>query len=328
MAKFLPRGLGPRSLRAVAGPRGTPAASPAGPGSPGACRSTPRCRGGATNRLVRAGASPRRSRRGTASGAAVDPRRRVRHRLRGAGRRTLPRSGRGLGAVVAAVDYRRAPEHPFPAPLEDCHDALVWLAGLEGVDPQRIAIGGSSAGGGLAAALALLAHERQQVTPDPAVAGLSDARRPDRAARRHRRTRLPALEQPLERTGVAVVPGRHPRVGRREPPGQPCRAEDLTGLAPAWLGVGTLDLFHDEDLAYAAAPPGSRCALRGRGRPRGLPRLRPSGAAVVHRPAVPAVPAAQPCCCVRRGADDERPGRRGSDSARGPVPRTRMVCDG
>ena len=70
-----------------------------------------------------------------------------------------------LGAVVAAVKYRLGPEHPFPAALHDCHDGLEWLAKRDDVDPTRIAIGGASAGGGLAAALALLARERGVVTP-------------------------------------------------------------------------------------------------------------------------------------------------------------------
>ena len=70
-----------------------------------------------------------------------------------------------LGVIVAAVDYRLAPEHPFPVPLDDCHDALVWLARHPEVDRERIAIGGASAGGGLAAALALLARNRGEVRP-------------------------------------------------------------------------------------------------------------------------------------------------------------------
>src|SRR5690349_9190273 len=68
-----------------------------------------------------------------------------------------------LGATVAAVNYRLAPEHPYPTPLEDCHAALEWLAGLPSVDRDRVAIGGASAGGGLAAALALLARDRGEI---------------------------------------------------------------------------------------------------------------------------------------------------------------------
>ncbi|EUA43134.1 alpha/beta hydrolase fold family protein [Mycobacterium xenopi 3993] len=75
------------------------------------------------------------------------------------------RFSRALGITVAAVDYRLAPEHPYPAPLEDCYSALTWLAGLPAVDPARVAIGGASAGGGLAAALALLARDRGEITP-------------------------------------------------------------------------------------------------------------------------------------------------------------------
>ena len=77
----------------------------------------------------------------------------------------MPRFSRRLGITVASVDYRLAPEHPYPASLEDCYTALTWLAGLPAVDRGRIAIGGASAGGGLAAALALLARDRGEVAP-------------------------------------------------------------------------------------------------------------------------------------------------------------------
>lgn len=70
-----------------------------------------------------------------------------------------------LGIVVAAARYRLAPEHPYPIPLEDCYTVLTWLAGLPGVDADRIAIGGASAGGGLTAALSFLARDRGEVSP-------------------------------------------------------------------------------------------------------------------------------------------------------------------
>jgi acetyl esterase/lipase len=156
-----------------------------------------------------------------------------------------------LGAVVAAVEYRVAPEHPFPTPLEDCHDALVWLAGTDEVDPARVAIGGASAGGGLAAALAQLALDRGQV--DPVFQLLTYPMLDDRTARRddldERGFRLwnNASNDFGWRSYLGATPG-----SDEVPDGAvPARRDDLVGLAPAWIGVGTQDLFHDEDLAYA-----------------------------------------------------------------------------
>ncbi|WNG33871.1 alpha/beta hydrolase [Archangium violaceum] len=161
---------------------------------------------------------------------------------------------RELGIFVASVDYRLAPEHPFPAPLEDCYAALRWLfaqAGALSVLPERIAIGGASAGGGLTAALAQLAHDRKEVRPtfQLLVYPMLDDRtttRTDIDGTSHR-----AWNQGSNVFGWRAYLGREP--GGAEVPAHavPSRREDLSGLPPAWLGVGTCDLFHDEDLAYA-----------------------------------------------------------------------------
>jgi acetyl esterase/lipase len=123
---------------------------------------------------------------------------------------------------------------------------LTWLAGLPGVDADRIAIGGASAGGGLAAALGFLARDRGEVSPVLQV--LSYPMLDDR-------TVGPELDKP----GFRLWNTRSNRFGWTSYLGGadpamavPARRTDLAGLAPAWLGVGTLDLFCAEDLAYAA----------------------------------------------------------------------------
>lgn len=155
------------------------------------------------------------------------------------------------GCVVVVPDYRLAPEHPFPAPLEDCHAALVWLADQAEVDAQRIAIGGASAGGGLAAGLALLARDRGVVAPvlQLLVYPMLDDRTVNRTGIDERHFRL--WNNKANRFGWTSYTGQSPGSPDVDPLAVPARHDDLTGVAPAWLGVGTLDLFHDEDLAYA-----------------------------------------------------------------------------
>ena len=151
-----------------------------------------------------------------------------------------------LGATVAAVNYRLAPQHSYPVPLEDCYAALSWLTGLPSVDPDRVAIGGASAGGGLAASLALLTRDRGEI---PLVAQLLvypmlDDRTVGRADLDNPGHRV--WNQTSNRFGwQAYLGDADPNVA------VPARRDDLAGLPPAWVGVGTLDLFHDEDLAYA-----------------------------------------------------------------------------
>jgi acetyl esterase/lipase len=156
------------------------------------------------------------------------------------------RFARVLGATVASVDYRLAPEHPYPTPVEDCYSALTWLARLPAVDPERVAIGGASAGGGLAAALAFVARDRDEV---PVAAQLLVyPMLDDRSAHR----------TDLDDSGHRLWTRASNRFGWDAYLGDadrnvavPARREDLSGLPPAWLGVGTFDLFHDEELAYA-----------------------------------------------------------------------------
>jgi len=155
------------------------------------------------------------------------------------------RFARDLGVTVAAVDYRLAPEHPYPAPLEDCYAALAWLAALPAVDPTRIAIGGASAGGGLAAALALLARDRGEITPTLQL--LAYPMLDDRSGSTPENPNYRLWGPKSNRFGWAAYLGNaDPKVA------VPARHDDLSGLPPAWIGVGTHDLFHDEDLAYAA----------------------------------------------------------------------------
>jgi acetyl esterase/lipase len=154
------------------------------------------------------------------------------------------RFSRKLGIAVASVEYRLAPEHPYPAPLEDCYSALTWVAGLPAVDRGRVAIGGASAGGGLVAALALLARDRGEVTP--AFQLLTCPMLNDRSALTAENPNYRLWNTRSNQFGwTAYLADADPRIA------VPARRDDLSGLAPAWIGVGTHDLFHDEDLAYA-----------------------------------------------------------------------------
>lgn len=155
-----------------------------------------------------------------------------------------------LDIFVGSVEYRLAPEHPFPAPLEDCYEALLWIVAQPGVDPTHIAIGGASAGGGLAAALALLAKERGQIRPvaQSLAYPMLDDRTIDRTDIDPRRLRM--WNRRSNRFGWEAYLGTTCR-DHVPPLAAPSRYEDLSGLPPAWIGVGTNDLFHDEDVAYA-----------------------------------------------------------------------------
>lgn len=160
-----------------------------------------------------------------------------------------------LGVVVVAVDYRLAPETPFPGPLEDVYAGLVWTAEHAdelGIDPQRIAVQGTSAGGGLCAALALLARDRGG--PHIAFQFLSVPELDDRLTSPSMKE---YIDTPLWNRPRAVVswdcylgPG---RAGMDDVSiyAAPARATDLTGLPPAYVSVMHFDPLRDEGIAYA-----------------------------------------------------------------------------
>ena len=160
-----------------------------------------------------------------------------------------------LGCCIVSVNYRLAPETPHPGPVEDCYAALAWVfahAAELKVDPLRIGVMGESAGGGLAAALALLARDRGQLT----------------LAFQH-------LIYPMLDDRTCVAPEPNPYVGEyiwtahnnhfgwssllgHAPGGEdvspyaaPARAADLSRLPPTFISTGSLDLFLEEDLEYA-----------------------------------------------------------------------------
>lgn len=161
------------------------------------------------------------------------------------------------GVPVASVEYRLAPENPFPAPQEDCHSALVWLAGQAdalGFDAGRIIVAGESAGGGLAAALAIMARD----LGGPAIAGQlltypmldhrtgSDACPYDNPA-----TGEFIWTRASNRFGWRALQGAYKADDHRRGWFSPSLAEDLSNLPPAYIATGSLDLFFDENLDYA-----------------------------------------------------------------------------
>ncbi|RCG25897.1 alpha/beta hydrolase [Sphaerisporangium album] len=163
------------------------------------------------------------------------------------------RIARDLRIVVVSARYRLAPEHPFPAGFDDCFAALRWLhdaAPALGVDGARVAVGGASAGGGLAASVVQKAHDHGlPVAFQLLLYPMLD----DRTAlvRDHRGRGRIGWTPRSNRYAWTCYLGRGPRVAEPRPYAAAGRREDLRGLSPAWIGVGDLDLFYAENLRYA-----------------------------------------------------------------------------
>lgn len=155
--------------------------------------------------------------------------------------------------AMLSLEYRLAPEYPHPTPVEDAYAGLVWLAehaAEMGVDPNRIAVMGDSAGGGLAAGVAILSRDRHgppivhqlliypmldnhNTAPDPYISPLAGWSYDDNT------------------TGWDALLGAGHQDRSVDPSAAPARLGDATGLPPAYIEVGQLDIFRDEDVRYA-----------------------------------------------------------------------------
>ncbi len=159
---------------------------------------------------------------------------------------------RDLGAVVVTPEYRLAPEHPFPAGLEDCYATLVWLHGQAaalGVDPARVAVGGQSAGGGLSAAVALLARDRGGPALCFQFLGI-----PELDHRLETASMRAFVDTPLWNRPNAVLSWQYYLGGDTtavSPYASPALAEDLAGLPPAYVTTMEFDPLRDEGIEYA-----------------------------------------------------------------------------
>ncbi|WP_235987458.1 alpha/beta hydrolase [Halosaccharopolyspora lacisalsi] len=159
---------------------------------------------------------------------------------------------RSTGVAVLAVEYRLAPEHPHPTPVEDCFAGLSWLvehASELGADSARVAVMGESAGGGLAAGVALLARERgvalaRQILVHPMLDDRTTAPDPELVP-------FGVWNYDMNFTGWNALLGDAVGTDAVPPSAAPARASELSGLAPAYIEVGELDIFRDEDMEYA-----------------------------------------------------------------------------
>ncbi len=162
------------------------------------------------------------------------------------------RVARDLGAVVVTPEYRLAPEHPFPAGVDDCYATLQWMhagAATLGIDTGRVAVGGQSAGGGLAAAVALLARDRGG--PRICFQYLGIPELDHRLDTPSMRTFVdtPMWHRPNAELSWSYYLG--PDAGEVSPYASPAIAPDLGGLPPAYVATMEFDPLRDEGILYA-----------------------------------------------------------------------------
>jgi acetyl esterase/lipase len=161
-------------------------------------------------------------------------------------------AARDLDAVVATVDYRLAPEHPFPAGVEDCYAALTWMhdeAASLGIDAARIAVAGQSAGGGLTAAVVLMARDRGGPPVCFQFLGI-----PELDHRLQTTSMRTFVDTPIWHRPNAELSWRYylaENVGEVSPYASPAIATDLSNLPPAYVTTMEFDPLRDEGILYA-----------------------------------------------------------------------------
>lgn len=160
----------------------------------------------------------------------------------------------GIKCAVASIDYRLAPEHAHPIPVDDCSVALRWVAAQAdelNLDASRLAIGGASAGGGIAAGVVL--KNRESEGPSIAFQYLMYPMLDDRETTPSSRafSTIPTWSREHNANGWRALLGARYQTDTVDPYAAPARATDLTGLPPTLIQVGELDTFRDEDIDYA-----------------------------------------------------------------------------
>lgn len=158
------------------------------------------------------------------------------------------------GLVAVSVEYRLAPEHPHPAPLEDCYAGYVWAsehAAELGFEPGRIVVMGGSAGGGLSAGVALLARDRNgpRMRGQGLYCPMIDDRNDTVSARQY--DGLGIWDRQSNHWGWQFLLGDAAAGPDVSPYAAPARATDLSGLPPAFIDAGACEVFRDEDVEYA-----------------------------------------------------------------------------
>ncbi|MBB6174502.1 acetyl esterase/lipase [Nocardiopsis mwathae] len=162
---------------------------------------------------------------------------------------------RELGLTVVSVDYRLAPEHPYPDPVEDCYAGLLWTAEHAaeiGGDADRLIVAGTSAGAGLAAATVLLSRDRNGPTPigQLLVCPMLDDRNDTPSA--HQMAGHDLWDQSANEVGWSALLGDLRGSDDVPPYAAPARATDLSGLPPTFIDVGSAETFRDEAVSYAS----------------------------------------------------------------------------